>query len=154
MDKIVQQTTVTREIDSLRQDGAREDKRRNLDILTTDNSRIVKTPEHQHSQTQLQEAVTTHDQRNLPPQEIDNNSQCNKTDLTTMKLKLELAKIEREQHREAFEQQREAAAIRKEEKEREIALKEREAAIRKEEQKREIALKERELEGLEERTRT
>ncbi|XP_069187734.1 uncharacterized protein [Procambarus clarkii] len=50
-----------------------------------------------------------------------------------MKLKLELAKIEREQ-------QREAAAIRNEVKEREVALKEREAALRKEEQEREIAI--------------
>ncbi|XP_069195389.1 putative ammonium transporter 1 [Procambarus clarkii] len=39
-----------------------------------------------------------------------------------MKLKLELTKIEREQQREALEQQRETAAIRKEEQEREIAI--------------------------------
>ncbi|XP_069177184.1 uncharacterized protein YscB-like, partial [Procambarus clarkii] len=56
-----------------------------------------------------------------------------KPDLATLKLKLEIAKIEREQKKEALEQQREAAAVRKEEKERE-------AALRKEEQEREIAI--------------
>ncbi|XP_069161683.1 putative uncharacterized protein DDB_G0271982 [Procambarus clarkii] len=76
-----------------------------------------------------------------------------------MKLKLELAKIEREQQREALEQQERAAAIRREEQEREAALRrdeqereaalrrdeqEREAALRREEQEREITLRERE----------
>ncbi|XP_069166313.1 uncharacterized protein [Procambarus clarkii] len=59
-----------------------------------------------------------------------------KPDLAAMKLKLEIAKIEREQQREALEQQKEALQI----KEREIALKERETALRKEEQEREIAI--------------
>ncbi|XP_069184928.1 uncharacterized protein [Procambarus clarkii] len=93
---------------------------------------------------------------------------ADKTDLATMKLKLELAKIEREQQREAaamqreaLEQQREAAAIRKEEqereialKEREIALKERETTLRKEEQEHEVALlRERERVQLETKQR-
>ncbi|XP_069168902.1 trichohyalin-like [Procambarus clarkii] len=77
-----------------------------------------------------------------------------------MKLKLELAKLEREQQKEALEQQKEAlqlrereAAIRKEEQEREAALREREAAMRKEEQEREVILKERETAILRERER-
>ncbi|XP_069193693.1 luc7-like protein 3 [Procambarus clarkii] len=64
-----------------------------------------------------------------------------------MKLKLELAKIEREQQREAREQQREAGAMQREalEQQREAAAirreeQEREAALRREEQEREIAL--------------
>ncbi|XP_069166996.1 centrosome-associated protein CEP250-like [Procambarus clarkii] len=89
---------------------------------------------------------------------------ADKPDLATMKLKLELAKIEREQQREAAairkEEKEREAAIRKEEKEREAALakealqlRKEEAALRKEEQEREIALKERETAILRERER-
>ncbi|XP_069192074.1 chemotaxis regulatory protein ChePep-like [Procambarus clarkii] len=56
---------------------------------------------------------------------------ADKTDLATMELKLELAKLEREQKKEE-------AAMRKQEQERE-------AALRKEEQEREVPLKEREI---------
>ncbi|XP_069189301.1 uncharacterized protein [Procambarus clarkii] len=65
MDKIVQQTTVTQEIDSLRQDGAQEDKHRNMDIQTTNNSRVVNNY-----------PTNRQDQQNFTTQETDNNSQC------------------------------------------------------------------------------
>ncbi|XP_069175639.1 involucrin-like [Procambarus clarkii] len=51
MDKIVQQTTVTQEIDSLRQDGAQEDKQRDMDTQTTSNGRVVEIPDHQDGTT-------------------------------------------------------------------------------------------------------
>ncbi|XP_069167682.1 uncharacterized protein [Procambarus clarkii] len=83
---------------------------------------------------------------------------ADKTDLATLKLKLELAKIEREQQREALEQQERAAAIRRDEQEREAALRrdeqEREAALRREEHEREVALlRERERVQLETKQR-
>ncbi|XP_069180816.1 DNA ligase 1-like [Procambarus clarkii] len=64
----------------------------------------------------------------------ETHSIVDKHDLATMKLKLELAKHEREQQKEALQQQKEVLQMRKEE-----------AAMRKEEQEREAALKEREV---------
>ncbi|XP_069175668.1 putative uncharacterized protein DDB_G0271982 [Procambarus clarkii] len=87
----------------------------------------------------------------------DNYSIADWHALAAMKLKLELAKIEREQQKEALQQQKEAlqikkdeAAIKKEEQECEAAL-EKEALQRKE---REVAIqREREREQLEARKR-
>ncbi|XP_069181149.1 trichohyalin-like [Procambarus clarkii] len=94
-----------------------------------------------------------------------------KTDLATMKLKLELAKLERKQPQSSLQMRKEETAIKKEDQEREAALreieaalrereaairkeeKERKAALRKEEQEREAALKEREV-ALKERETT
>ncbi|XP_069157724.1 mitogen-activated protein kinase kinase kinase kinase 4-like [Procambarus clarkii] len=87
------------------------------------------------------------DERTIDSETHETYSIANKTDLATMKLKLELAKLEREhqqaallmKEREATLREREAA-LRKEEQEREAALREREAAMRKEEQEREMIL--------------
>ncbi|XP_069174701.1 uncharacterized protein [Procambarus clarkii] len=82
----------------------------------------------------------------------------NKHDLATMKLKLELAKLKREQQqeaihmkerevalaKEALQLRKEEAAIRKEEQEREAALRERETVIRKEQERETVLLRERE----------
>ncbi|XP_069176926.1 uncharacterized protein [Procambarus clarkii] len=56
----------------MRQDRAQEDKQRDMDIQTTNNSRVVKTPDHKNPQKQLQEVVATQDQRNHSTQETDN----------------------------------------------------------------------------------
>ncbi|XP_069192897.1 calponin homology domain-containing protein DDB_G0272472-like [Procambarus clarkii] len=107
------------------------------------------------------------DHQNLPPNLT--MLEFHKADLAALKLKLELAKIEREQQKEALQLRKEEAALMKEEQEREIPLKEplklklelakiereqqkealqlrkEEAALMKEEQEREIPLKEREI---------
>ncbi|XP_069191704.1 trichohyalin-like [Procambarus clarkii] len=82
---------------------------------------------------------------------INDYNRLDKHDLATMKLKLELAKLEREQQQEVIHMREREAALKKDEQEREavlakeaLQLREREAAIRKEEQEREAALKERE----------
>ncbi|XP_069175524.1 trichohyalin-like [Procambarus clarkii] len=66
--------------------------------------------------------------------------------LAAIKLKLELAKIEREQQKEALQIKEREAALKKEEQERKAALKKEEqkceTALKKEEQEREAALKE------------
>ncbi|XP_069191437.1 early endosome antigen 1-like [Procambarus clarkii] len=68
----------------------------------------------------------------------ENYSIVDRHALTTIELKLELAKLEREKQKEALQMRKEKAAIRKEEQERDMALKEREAALRKEEREREV----------------
>ncbi|XP_069183642.1 glutamic acid-rich protein-like [Procambarus clarkii] len=90
------------------------------------------------------------DEGKIDSETQESYSIADRHDLTTMKLKLELAKIEREQQKEALQQQKEALQM----KEREAALRkekqEREAAIKKEQQEREVALKEPEVQESDE----
>ncbi|XP_069194282.1 uncharacterized protein [Procambarus clarkii] len=101
------------------------------------------------------------DEGKIDSEAHENYSIADKHALEAMKLKLELAKLEREQQTEALQMREREAALRKEEQEREAALakealhrKEREAALRKEEREQEATLlRERESEQLEARKR-
>ncbi|XP_069191745.1 putative uncharacterized protein DDB_G0271982 [Procambarus clarkii] len=76
----------------------------------------------------------------------ENYSIADRHALAAIKLKLELAKIEREQQKEALQIKREEAALKKEEQEREAALKERETALHRERERVKLETRKRHLE--------
>ncbi|XP_069172563.1 coiled-coil domain-containing protein 42-like [Procambarus clarkii] len=86
----------------------------------------------------LKECKEERDEGKIDSETHENYFSADRHALTTIKLKLELAKIEREQQKDALQIRKEEAAIKEEEQERESALK-------KEQQEREVALKEHEM---------
>ncbi|XP_069190848.1 uncharacterized protein [Procambarus clarkii] len=104
---------------------------------------------HGANKNDLHNLILDHllDEGKIDSETHENYSNADKNALTAIKLKLELAKIEWEQQKEALQMREREAALRKEEQERE-------AAIKKEQQQREMALlREREREQLEARER-